>query len=89
MDEESQGFMLSGDKNFRPTDAIFGEDGALYVSDWQNVIIGHMQHNVRDQIEIINTDEFIGLATPKNLLKNQLKLTDSPSRNYSIILNIR
>ena len=48
MDEESQGFMLSGDKNFRPTDAIFGEDGALYVSDWQNVIIGHMQHNVRD-----------------------------------------
>ena len=46
--EESVGFMLSGDKNFRPTDAIFGEDGALYVSDWQNVIIGHMQHNVRD-----------------------------------------
>ena len=46
--EESDGFMLSGDKNFRPTDAIFGEDGALYVSDWQNVIIGHMQHNVRD-----------------------------------------
>lgn len=47
-DEVSDGFMLSGDKNFRPTDAIFGEDGALYVSDWQNVIIGHMQHNVRD-----------------------------------------
>ncbi len=46
--EESVGFMLSGDKNFRPTDAIFGEDGALYVSDWQNAIIGHMQHNVRD-----------------------------------------
>ena len=34
-DEESDGFFLSGDKNFRPTDAIFGEDGALYVSDWQ------------------------------------------------------
>ena len=47
-DEESDGFFLSGDKNFRPTDAIFGEDGALYVSDWQSVIIGHMQHNVRD-----------------------------------------
>ncbi len=38
----------STDKNFRPTDAIFGSDGALYVSDWQNVIIGHMQHNIRD-----------------------------------------
>ncbi len=46
--EESKGLMMSGDKNFRPTDAIFGEDGALYISDWHNVIIGHMQHNVRD-----------------------------------------
>lgn len=46
--EESKGLMMSGDKNFRPTDAIFGADGALYVSDWHNAIIGHMQHNVRD-----------------------------------------
>lgn len=44
----NQGFLISEDKNFRPTDAIFGEDGALYVSDWQNIIIGHMQHNIRD-----------------------------------------
>ncbi|MEM1296273.1 MAG: PVC-type heme-binding CxxCH protein, partial [Verrucomicrobiota bacterium] len=44
----SHGLLLSGDKNFRPTDAIVGEDGALYVADWANVIIGHMQHNIRD-----------------------------------------
>ena len=44
----NQGFLISEDKNFRPTDAVFGEDGALYVSDWSNVIIGHMQHNIRD-----------------------------------------
>ncbi|MGE9270767.1 MAG: PVC-type heme-binding CxxCH protein [Verrucomicrobiales bacterium] len=41
-------FLVSEDKNFRPTDAVFGADGALYVSDWHNVIIGHMQHNIRD-----------------------------------------
>ena len=40
--------LVSSDKNFRPADAIFGSDGALYVADWHNVIIGHMQHNVRD-----------------------------------------
>jgi azurin/sugar lactone lactonase YvrE len=40
--------LVSTDKNFRPTDAIFGDDGSLYVSDWHNVIIGHMQHNLRD-----------------------------------------
>lgn len=36
------------DRNFRPTDMEIGSDGALYVSDWQNIIVGHMQHNVRD-----------------------------------------
>jgi mono/diheme cytochrome c family protein len=41
-------FFYSDDKNFRPTDAEFGADGALYIADWQNVIIGHMQHNIRD-----------------------------------------
>ena len=40
--------LSSTDKNFRPTDAVFGADGGLYVADWSNVIIGHMQHNVRD-----------------------------------------
>ena len=39
---------VSDDRNVRPSDADFGSDGALYVSDWHNVIIGHMQHNVRD-----------------------------------------
>ena len=40
--------LVSSDGNFRPTDAVFGDDGALYIADWHNVIIGHMQHNVRD-----------------------------------------
>lgn len=38
----------SDDRNFRPTDAVIGSDGALYVADWHNAIIGHMQHNIRD-----------------------------------------
>jgi len=40
--------VLSSDPNFRPTDVEIGGDGALYVSDWCNVLIGHMQHNIRD-----------------------------------------
>ena len=31
----------------RPTSKI-GPDGAIYFLDWQNPIIGHMQHNLRD-----------------------------------------
>jgi len=46
---EPLGDLLSSeDRNFRPTHAVFGADGALYVSDWHNAIIGHMQHNIRD-----------------------------------------
>ena len=41
-------FLFSDDRNFRPTDAKIGSDGALYVADWHNAIIGHMQHNIRD-----------------------------------------
>ncbi len=47
-EDKSRGLLMSGDKNFRPSDAIFGADGALYFADWHNMIIGHMQHNVRD-----------------------------------------
>ncbi|MEM7391187.1 MAG: PVC-type heme-binding CxxCH protein, partial [Verrucomicrobiota bacterium] len=45
---EVEDLLVSDDRNFRPTDFEFGSDGAMYVSDWQNVIVGHMQHNIRD-----------------------------------------
>ncbi len=47
-EDRSRGLLMSGDKNFRPSDAIFAPDGSLYIADWHNVIIGHMQHNIRD-----------------------------------------
>jgi len=46
--DQSRGLLMSGDKNFRPSDAIFAPDGSMYFCDWHNAIIGHMQHNVRD-----------------------------------------
>ncbi|MHC5025491.1 MAG: PVC-type heme-binding CxxCH protein [Planctomycetota bacterium] len=36
------------DVNFRPVAMEIGPDGALYVCDWCNPLIGHMQYNVRD-----------------------------------------
>ncbi|MFP6597421.1 MAG: PVC-type heme-binding CxxCH protein [Candidatus Hydrogenedentota bacterium] len=46
--KEVDDILVSSDSNFRPTDFKFGDDGAMYVADWSNPIIGHMQHNVRD-----------------------------------------
>ena len=36
------------DGNFRPVDLQFGPDGALYIVDWHNALIGHLQHNLRE-----------------------------------------
>ncbi len=45
-----QDLLVSDDKNFRPVDMEFAPDGSLYVVDWHNVLIGHMQHNIRDPL---------------------------------------
>jgi putative heme-binding domain-containing protein len=45
---EVEPILSSSDPNFRPSDLKIGPDGALYFLDWQNPIIGHMQHNLRD-----------------------------------------
>jgi mono/diheme cytochrome c family protein/glucose/arabinose dehydrogenase len=45
-----QDMIVSSDKNFRPVDMEFAPDGSLYVIDWHNILIGHMQHNARDPL---------------------------------------
>ncbi len=46
--EEVEPIVSSSDPNFRPVDIEMGPDGAIYFTDWQNPVIGHMQHNLRD-----------------------------------------
>jgi glucose/arabinose dehydrogenase len=56
MKEDGSGFhadpieplLRSSDPCFRPVDLEFGPDGALYVVDWFNPLVGHMQHSLRD-----------------------------------------
>ncbi|MCP4095342.1 MAG: azurin [Planctomycetaceae bacterium] len=56
MAEEGSGFFATEtepllqceDGNFRPVDIQFGPDGALYIVDWHNALIGHLQHNLRE-----------------------------------------
>jgi len=45
-----QDLFTSTDNNFRPVDMEFAPDGSLYVVDWHNVLVGHMQHNARDPL---------------------------------------
>jgi mono/diheme cytochrome c family protein/glucose/arabinose dehydrogenase/lysophospholipase L1-like esterase len=45
-----QDLVRGDDRNFRPVDMEFAPDGSLYLVDWHNVLIGHMQHNARDPL---------------------------------------
>lgn len=40
--------LSSYDPNYRPVDLEFAPDGSLYLVDWHNALVGHMQHNARD-----------------------------------------
>jgi glucose/arabinose dehydrogenase/mono/diheme cytochrome c family protein len=42
--------LKASDRNFRPVDIEFAPDGSLYLVDWHNTLIGHMQHNARDPL---------------------------------------
>ena len=68
----------SGDRNFRATDAIIGEDGALYVADWHNVIIGHMQHNIRDPNRDHKHGRILRLTVKDRPLQKPVKIHGQP-----------
>ncbi|HEV8541501.1 MAG TPA: PVC-type heme-binding CxxCH protein, partial [Verrucomicrobiae bacterium] len=45
--EDREPLIKSSSRNFRPVDVKFGPDGALYICDWFNPIIGHYQASFR------------------------------------------
>ena len=46
--KEIEPLVSCADGNFRPIDLQFAADGSLYMLDWHNALIGHLQHNLRE-----------------------------------------
>jgi mono/diheme cytochrome c family protein len=46
--ELRQDLLVCDDPNYRPVDLEFAPDGSLYIVDWHNALVGHMQHSARD-----------------------------------------
>ncbi|MCA9084928.1 MAG: HEAT repeat domain-containing protein [Planctomycetaceae bacterium] len=46
--KEKPPLVFCEDGNFRPIDIQFAPDGTLYICDWHNALIGHLQHNLRE-----------------------------------------
>jgi glucose/arabinose dehydrogenase len=39
---------IAGNPNFRPSGVAVAPDGSLYFMDWSQMLIGHLQHHLRD-----------------------------------------
>ncbi len=46
--KEVEPIMMCDDGNYRPVDLQIAPDGSLYIVDWHNALIGHLQHNLRE-----------------------------------------
>ena len=75
---EIEPILVSSDPNFRPSDVEIGGDGALYVSDWSNAIIGHMQHNMRDPNRDHEHGRIYRMTAKDRPLLKPLKLKGKP-----------
>ncbi len=72
-----QDLLFSIDTNFRPVDLEFAPDGSLYVVDWQNALIGHMQHNARDPNRDHAHGRIYRITYPSRPLVQPAKIVDA------------
>ena len=70
--------LTSTDRNFRPVDLEFAPDGSLYVIDWHNILIGHMQHNARDPMRDKNHGRIYRITYPGRPLVTPAQIAGAP-----------
>ncbi|MBD2704995.1 HEAT repeat domain-containing protein [Spirosoma sp. BT702] len=69
-----QDLVVSEDRNFRPVDMEFAPDGSLYLIDWHNILIGHMQHNARDPLRDHSHGRIYRITYPSRPLVKPAKI---------------
>ena len=75
---ETDDLLVSSDPNFRPTDFEIGDDGGLYVADWSNAVIGHMQHNIRDPARDHTHGRIYRITVPGRPLSEHVAIDGEP-----------
>ena len=73
-----QDLLKSADGNFRPVDLEFAPDGSLYVIDWENMLIGHMQHNARDPLRDHSHGRIYRITYPSRPLVKPAQVYKAP-----------
>jgi hypothetical protein len=70
--------LQSSDPNFRPVDLEFGPDGAFYIVDWFNPLVGHMQHSLRDPNRDVNHGRIWRIHYTQQPLVSPAKIAGEP-----------
>ncbi len=72
--QHRQDLFTSSDPNFRPVDIEFAPDGSLYMVDWHNQLIGHMQHSARDPLRDHSHGRIYRITYPERPLVKPAKV---------------
>jgi len=75
---ETEPIIYSSDPNFRPSDLKIGPDGAIWFIDWQNTIIGHLQHALRDPSRDRTHGRIYRVTYANRPLLKPVKITGAP-----------
>lgn len=70
--------LQSDDPHFRPVELKVGPDGAVYIADWYNLLIGHMQHEFRDPRRDKTHGRIWRITYRDRPLLKKPRLTDAP-----------
>jgi glucose/arabinose dehydrogenase/mono/diheme cytochrome c family protein/lysophospholipase L1-like esterase len=75
-----QDLLKGRDGNFRPVDMEFAPDGSLYLVDWHNVLVGHMQHSARDPLRDHVHGRIYRITYPSRPLVKPAAIAGAPVR---------
>ncbi|MCB1124779.1 MAG: dehydrogenase, partial [Verrucomicrobiae bacterium] len=76
--ELRQDMLYSDDPNFRPCEIETAPDGSLYILDWHNPLIGHMQHSARDPNRDHDHGRIYRITYPSRPLLEPAKIDGQP-----------
>ncbi len=77
LSQHRQDLLVSTDTKFRPVDMEIAPDGSLYLVDWHNVLVGHMQHNARDPLRDHAHGRIYRITYPSRPLVKPAKIVDA------------
>lgn len=72
--------------NFRPSGVAVAPDGSLYVMDWSQMLIGHLQHHLRDPNRDHQHGRLYRLTYPSRPLLTPKKIDGEPIENLVALL---